>query len=184
MFKTVCPPIKLIKGVQDGLLATLLWRTLVKSPEAGDGLPVSFSSLLLSAAPVSEFQLPEWLQTLRHASPAARKGGERHLPLSRVTCYSPWWLALSEGPKQKLLEGCASVCARRACSPVLTGVSGALLCAWCTAGYSARGAGEETSVSPFREPPFKDGDRPRERELYTIWQVSRKEKPGLIVINI
>lgn len=32
MFKTVCPPIKVIKGVQDGLLATLLGRTLIKSP--------------------------------------------------------------------------------------------------------------------------------------------------------
>lgn len=58
MFKTVCPPIKLIKGVQDGLLATLLWRTLIKSPKADYGLPGSGSSLLLSAAHFSEFRLP------------------------------------------------------------------------------------------------------------------------------
>lgn len=38
MFKTVCPPIKLIKGVQDGLLETLLRRTLIKSPKADHGL--------------------------------------------------------------------------------------------------------------------------------------------------
>jgi hypothetical protein len=38
MFKTVCPPIKLIKGVQNGLSAPLLWKTLIKSPEADYGL--------------------------------------------------------------------------------------------------------------------------------------------------
>lgn len=100
MFQTVCPPIKLIKGVQDGLLATLFWRTLIKSPEADYGLPFQalhcYCQLLISLTSNCQSNCGGWA-TL---PPLPERGGERHLPLSWVTCYLPGWLTLSEEPEQ------------------------------------------------------------------------------------
>lgn len=110
MFKTVCPPIKVIKGVQDGLLATLLGRTLIKRPEADSG-PLSWAlACAVSSADFSEFQLPGWRQRLSCAAPTASEGGERHLPPSWVT-YHTWVTHSLRGQNRRAPERtCVCVC--------------------------------------------------------------------------
>ena len=114
MFKTVCPPIKVIKGVQGGLLATLLGRTLIKRPEADSG-PQSWA---LTRAVIGWFL---WIPTARvkadiepcHLHCQQRKGETSATVLSHLLHPGD---SLSEGPEQKgSWKGvcvCVCVCAR------------------------------------------------------------------------
>ena len=99
MFKTVCPPIKVIKGVQGGLLATLLGRTLIKRPEADSG-PQSWA---LTRAVIGWFL---WIPTARvkvDTEPCRphcqqRKGQTSATALSHLLHPGD---SLSEAPEQK-----------------------------------------------------------------------------------
>ena len=162
MFKTVCPPIKVIKGVQDGLLATLLGRTLIKRPEADSG-PLSWA---LASAVFGWFL---WIPTARvkaeaEPRPPHCRRRRRETSATILSHLSHLGDSLSEGPEQKgswkevcVWGGGRCVWERVSVhSPVFTDKPWALLGVWHSARHSACRVEEQTSVSPLRKPRLNE----------------------------